>query len=209
MSLTLIFLAVFLTLIAHVLRKRRCYFQLFQKLGIPGPKPNILWGNMKELRGGPLPLMDVMTKWEAHYGPVYGFFSGTRPSLVIKDLELVKEILVRNHTAFVDRPHMIVNMEPLLHTLVGLTGSRWKEVRAILSPTFSSKKMKQMIPLMIHSLDTTLDILENKAVSDSQITGDGCGIVDVYKLFQGLTCDTISSCALAMKVDSQTNENDR
>ncbi|CAL8118535.1 unnamed protein product [Orchesella dallaii] len=180
--------------------------ELFTKLGIPGPCPNFFVGNMMELMGKGKLVTEVMAEWENQFGLVYGYFRGTRATLVVRDAELIKDILVRNSSEFINRPHMIMNVPPLPYTLVGLRSQRWKEVRNTLSPTFSSAKIKQMLPIMSNCVQTTLEILKEKSKSEVR---SGEQAVDAHKLFQGLACDVISACALAMKVNAQRDENDR
>ncbi|ODM98491.1 Cytochrome P450 3A6 [Orchesella cincta] len=198
---------VFLTLIlSYMIYERIRLFQLFTRLGIPGPCPNFFVGNMMELMGNGKLVTDVMAEWEAQFGLVYGYFRGTRATLVVRDSELIKDILVRNSSEFINRPHMVITVPPLASTLVGLRGQRWKEVRTYLSPTFSSAKIKQMLPIMSNCVQTTVEILKEKCKSGGD---SGDDVVDAHRLFQGLACDVISGCALAMKVNAQRDENDR
>jgi len=142
-----------------------------------------------------------MSRWEAVYGNIYGYFIGTRPILVVKDLDALKTLLVADSHLHQNRPKTAVSAKPLNDTVAGLRGKRWKEVRSMLTPTFSASKMKNMMTSMEKALTKTIHILEETTDSPAQI-------VDAYELFQGLTCEVISSCALAMEVNSQTNKKD-
>ena len=51
------------------------------------PKRNINW-NLK-----PYFVAEVMDEWDRKFGQTYGYFSGIKPMLVIRDLELVKQVL--------------------------------------------------------------------------------------------------------------------
>lgn len=102
-------------------------------------------------------------------------------------------------------------------TLVSLRDQRWKEIRHILTPTYSLLKLKgvgsyvycmfcflniqyeikpflfQMTPIISECVDLFTNILKDK--SD----------VDIYEYYQGLTLDVISRCALALQLDCQRN----
>lgn len=202
----MIILLLLLTLaLVYSVYKRIHSFQIFSKLGIPGPSPNFFVGNMMEMMGPGKLVTDVMSTWESQFGPIYGYFRGTRATLVVRDPEVIKDILVRKSADFINRPHMIINVPPVADTVVGLRNQRWKQVRNTLSPSFSSAKIKQMFPIMADCVKTSLQILEEKyQESDSERQ-----VMDAHKLFQGLSCDVISCCALAMKVNSQRDEHDK
>jgi cytochrome P450 len=73
---------------------------------------------------------------------VVGQFEGRQPRLIVLDPELIKQIMVRDFQHFVDRPTIISPyMEKML---INLKGQDWKSVRALLTPSFSSAKLKAM-----------------------------------------------------------------
>jgi hypothetical protein len=47
--------------------------------------------NEKKLK--PYFVAEVMDEWDRKFGQTYGYFSGIKPMLVIRDLELVKQVL--------------------------------------------------------------------------------------------------------------------
>lgn len=206
MPFMLVLLVIFLFVVAYLIHERLKYFQLFRRLGIPGPPPSLIDGNMRQLMGKGKLVVQVMAEWESKYGPIYGYFRGTRATLVVCDPELIKDILIRNSGSFINRPHMVMNVPPIPDTVVGLRGQRWKEVRQILSPTFSGAKIKQMFPIMENCVQTTVNILQEKFHKGKT---DKERITDSHQLFQALSCDVICACALAMKVNAQMDDSDR
>lgn len=79
-----------------------------------------------------------------------GIFSFDKPALVVRDLELVKRILVKDSEHFVDRLlHMDEDIDPLAAKgLFMVKGQKWKHLRSSLSPTFASGRMKNMFYLV-------------------------------------------------------------
>lgn len=68
---------------------------------------------------------------------------------MILDMELIKSILIRDFEYFVDRPTLNIRREAYLNNmLINLKGQQWKNVRTILTPTFSSGKLKYMEDLV-------------------------------------------------------------
>lgn len=64
---------------------------------------------------------------------------------MILDLELIKSVLIKDFDNFVDRPtHGFKQESYISNMLVNLKGEHWKMVRNILTPTFTSGKLKYM-----------------------------------------------------------------
>ena len=53
-------------------------------------------------------------------------------------------------------------------------------------------KLKHMSHIVNEAISTLIDIMEDKVAKDQEF--------DIFKMFQGLTCDVIGECALATKV---------
>ena len=168
---------------------------IFKKLGINYVTPHLIYGSNHIIRGKKYLPVDVYLKWTKKFGKVYGYFTGARPTLVVSDLDMVRQILVKDFHAFVNRPKMTLNVQPVINTLVGLRDQRWKDVRSVLTPTFSMAKMKLMTNTMNSKVDEFLSIIKENN-SNSQLT-------DWYSTYQGLTLDVISSCAFAMHTKCQ------
>ena len=71
------------------------------------------------------------------------------PLLKVADPELIKTILVKDFQLFPDRMTTYGQVDNIMSkNLALLTGEDWKRIRAIISPTFTSGKMKRMYPMM-------------------------------------------------------------
>ena len=82
--------------------------------------------------------------------PYVGIFAFDKPILLIRDLELVKNILVKDFQYFV---HRVISLDgkldPLFsRTLLVVKGQIWRHWRTILTPVFISGKMKTMFYLV-------------------------------------------------------------
>jgi cytochrome P450 len=73
-----------------------------------------------------------------------------KPSLLIRDLELVKNILVKDFHTFMDRTLSVKEkLDPLFaNSLPFLNGQLWRHLRTNLTPVFTSRKMKKMFYLV-------------------------------------------------------------
>ncbi|KAJ7371318.1 Thromboxane-A synthase [Desmophyllum pertusum] len=107
-------------------------FADLKKLNVPGPKPVPFLGNFLEARkynGLHLMYLDYVKK----YGKVFAICLGGRPSLVVADPELLKQILIKDFSNFRNR------FMPGRAGGKGVFSARddtWKRIRNTLTPTF-------------------------------------------------------------------------
>ncbi|CAG2166082.1 unnamed protein product [Oppiella nova] len=159
---------------------------------ICGPKPIPIFGNLLSLSLKPRPLLEL--EWYKKYGKIYG--SG-KPRLAVADPALIKQILVKDFNAFRNR-----SLSPGQDGL-NLTRARdnnWKRVRAIVSPTFTSGKMRKMYALISHCCEDFLNTLDNNV-------SNGVNEVELKQLMGAYTMDVIASCAFATKINSYADPN--
>ena len=138
-------------------------FAALKILNVPGPKPIPFLGNFLEARKyGALHLMhlDHLKK----YGKLYTLCLGGKPSLVVADPELLKQIMIKDFPNFRNR-YIIQRGGVFDKNVLNARDETWKRIRNTLTPTFSAGKMKLMVPLIEKSCDTLMDKLEKIADS--------------------------------------------
>ena len=100
----------------------------------------------------------------------YGFLG--RPMAVIRDLDLAKQILIKDFDYFTDRKPAAVtsphtkNNKYFRKMLIELMGKEWKQTRAVLTPIFTSGKLKAMVPLIHKVADECISHLEGLCGQD-------------------------------------------
>ncbi|KYN13664.1 Cytochrome P450 9e2, partial [Trachymyrmex cornetzi] len=125
----------------------------------------------------------------------YGFYGIITPFFILRDPELIKTILVKNFEAFPDRPGFSdLNNSLLEKNLFSLRGEKWRNVRSLLSPSFTSSKMKMMFTLMSECAVDFAKFL-------STLPTDKCDM-NMKDTFSKYTNDVIATCAFGIKVDS-------
>uniref|UniRef100_A0A1B0CSW3 Cytochrome n=1 Tax=Lutzomyia longipalpis TaxID=7200 RepID=A0A1B0CSW3_LUTLO len=132
--------------------------------------------------------------------PVTGVYFFHKPSLVIRHPELIKNILVKDFSNFVDRP---VNSDPYddgigRDNLFSVKGLRWKTIRAKVSPVFTTGKLKNLFLLLV---DVT-KILEQKLQTE---IGDEPKEYEMKEFASFFTTDTIALCAFGVQANSLLN----
>lgn len=135
---------------------------------------------------------------------VFGMFETITPFFVIRDPELIKQIGIKDFDYFVDhRPTFGIDDEAsgehpnalFRKTLFAMTGQRWKEMRATLSPAFTGSKMRQMFSLLTECCDGMMGHYLEKS------KGTGRVDVEMKDLFSRISINVIASCAFGLKVD--------
>ncbi|XP_021925292.1 cytochrome P450 6j1-like [Zootermopsis nevadensis] len=176
-------------------------FNFWKELGVSYVKPLPFVGNLKEVM---FLKENVGKTFQRIYNehsdkPFVGIFAFDQPSLLIRDLDLVKNILVKDAQYFIDRVITVdENVESLCaNTLFSMKGKRWRKVRVNLTPAFTSAKMRMMFKLVElcgKDLVKYLDI----------VTADGCP-VDARETMAKFTTDVIASCAFGINSNSLKN----
>ncbi|XP_033752138.1 cytochrome P450 3A5-like [Pecten maximus] len=175
-------------------------FLTFRRMGIPGPTPLPIFGNLISLMNQGIRAFDQAGIRK--YGKVFGHYDMVASNLVVADKEMLKEILVKQFNNFPDRMTIDDFNGDMEGSLLNTKGDHWKHDRSVITPTFSSGKLRKMVPLVQEACDTLV-----KTCRDAIKRGDG-GQVEMRRLFGGFTMDVISSTAFGIHVDSQGNPND-
>ena len=105
------------------------------------------------------------------YGKVFGYVLNGMPCLLVEDLDMLKEILIKNFESFPDRPDFGEFNESDLRAsfLIIKKGDDWRRIRNNITPAFTSGKMKRLIPVMKLCCNEFVEYLEKYAKDGSDI----------------------------------------
>ncbi|XP_025087657.1 cytochrome P450 3A24-like isoform X1 [Pomacea canaliculata] len=170
----------------------------FKRMGVPGPTPIPVFGNMLTIfRKG---IIHIFPHWNKQYDKIYGIFMPA-PALVINDLDLIKDIAIKQFQSFPNRKvPTLFKFKPWNANLLSVRDDQWKHVRGILSPTFSSGKLKKMVPAIERVVSNLVSNVTEKAKTGNMIElKEFCGC---YAM------DVIAGAAFGLQVDSVKNPKD-
>lgn len=179
-------------------------FQYWESKKVPSVEASIPFGSSPNPFWSKKPLFeqlysfyrDLKTKNAKHFG-MYLF---AKPVYVPMDLELVKSVLTKDFSNFSDRGvYVNEDEDPLTAHLFSLEGQKWRNLRAKLSPTFTSGKLKNMFSTLVAAgkqLEVELQKLGTK--------GEPLDIKDILGRF---STDIIGSCAFGIDCNSFENPN--
>jgi cytochrome P450 family 6 len=176
-SITLYFISVITTIFIGLYFYVTRNFNFWQKLGVPYVKPTPFFGSLKECALLKRTIGEQLQRIDNEHSdkPYVGIFSFDKPSLLICDLDLVKNILVKDFQNFMDRIFSIEErFDPLFgNNLSILKGQMWRHLRTNLTPVYTSRKMKMMFCLVDTCGKELTDCLE-KATADGKLPQDKC-----------------------------------
>ncbi|XP_058425193.1 cytochrome P450 3A12-like [Diceros bicornis minor] len=170
---------------------------LFKKLGIPGPTPLPFLGNILSYHKGS---WNFDKKCFQKYGKMFGFYDGRQPVLAITDPDMIKTVLVKEcYSVFTNRqPFGPVGF--MKNAIALAMDEQWKRIRMLLSPTFTSGKLKEMFPIIGQYADVLVSNLRKAAEKGKLIT--------LNDIFGAYSMDVITSTSFGVNIDSLNNPQD-
>ncbi|XP_029433156.1 cytochrome P450 3A9-like [Rhinatrema bivittatum] len=172
-------------------------YGFFKKLGVPGPRPLPFIGTFHQYRKGILQFDMMCAK---KYGKIWGIYDGRRPVLTIMDPAIIKTILVKEcYTLFTNRRNLGLN-GPLDSAITIAEDEQWKRIRTVLSPTFTSGRLKEMFPIIKHYGDLLVKNVQKKVENDEPLL--------VKDIFGAYSIDVTTSTSFSVNMDSMNNPND-
>lgn len=136
---------------------------------------------------------------------MYGLYEFFRPILVINDPELIKNVLVKDFEHFSDRRKFDRKAGTterdmvLMEMVTSKNGPEWKGLRSVVTPVFTSGKIKSMFPLVCDKADALVRFSLKEASENPY--------VDMKKNFGRYALDTIATCAFGIECNSLVDEN--
>ncbi|XP_036968029.1 cytochrome P450 3A40-like isoform X1 [Acanthopagrus latus] len=169
----------------------------FKKMGIPGPKPVPFFGTMLAYRKGFTIFDENCFK---KYGPTWGIFDSRQPVLCITDPAMIKTVLIKEcYSLFTNRRNFRLN-GPLYDAVTIAEDDQWRRIRSVLSPSFTSGRLKEMFGIMKHHSATLLTSMKKKADKDEPL--------ELKEFFGPYSMDIVTSTSFSVDIDSLNNPSD-
>ncbi|XP_043482165.1 probable cytochrome P450 6a14 [Leptopilina heterotoma] len=197
------FVLEFFGVVTVVLLGVYLYFKLFiynywEKNGVQYIKPIVPVGNILNAVIGKQHIgvffenaYEKMKKYR--YGGLYTFH---KPCLMIADLDLVKMVLTEKFQHFHDRGlYCNETVDPLSGHIFFLSGQKWENLRAKLTPIFTSEKLEGMFGIFKEKSDHLCFTLESHKQK----------IIEVKDIMARYTTDVIFTTAFGANPNSLDN----
>ncbi|XP_035516950.1 cytochrome P450 3A40 [Morone saxatilis] len=169
----------------------------FKKMGIPGPKPIPFFGTMLAYRKG---FMNFDFECFQKYGKTWGIYDGRQPVLCITDVSMIKTVLIKEcYSLFTNRRNFRLN-GPLYDAVSIAEDDQWRRIRSVLSPSFTSGRLKEMFGIMKQHSANLISSMKKKADKDEPL--------ELKEFFGPYSMDVVTSTAFSVDLDSLNNPSD-
>uniref|UniRef100_A0A8R1Y8P0 Cytochrome P450 n=1 Tax=Pristionchus pacificus TaxID=54126 RepID=A0A8R1Y8P0_PRIPA len=157
--------------------------------GVPGPEPELLFGNLRAIWAYDRPRALVLKEWTKQFGKVYGYLSGQRPMWVISDLSMVNEIFIKRFDNFYAHANTELQGEdtPNSH-MAEARGAHWKRLRTLSADAFTNKAMRAILPTIKTSAREIVAHVEKQSGAE----------IDTQRYLREYTMDIICKSVLGM-----------
>lgn len=202
MALTLVLLASITTLLMAVAYFYWLRMNFWRARGIPHDKPSYLFGSFSGV-SKQYSFAEVVRSMYQRYkgtGPFCGYFFFQRPAVMALDMQLVKNILIKDFSNFSDRGLFYNEKDdPLTGHLFFADSAKWHVLHGKLSSTFTESKVRGMFPCVRQKAQQMVVTL------GEMLQRNSC--VEIKEVMGRYTTDVIGKCALGVECNSLTNPN--
>lgn len=137
---------------------------------------------------------DLKDAYNSASSPVLGLYSGLRPSLLIRDPKLVQTVLVKEFAGFYHRGlHANEGVDPMAANLFMQNGEKWRASRKMLSPAFTSGRIRGMFDGIVKCADSLHAHIAKFA--------DAGKTIEIREVFACYTTNVIASVAFGLDID--------
>lgn len=117
--------------------------------------------------------------------------------LVISDPAIIKRILVKDFPLFRNRVGLTSRGKIQAQNLVSVRDERWKRIRSILSPLFTTSKLKKMENLIGQCIGLLVKKLDSLAEKNDKFLA--------HNVMGNFTMDVIAKCAFGTDTDAHSS----
>lgn len=124
----------------------------WERHGIPYIQPSIPFGNLGDVASRKSAFgIHIYNLYKQSTDPLLtGIYLFFRPAILLRDADLIKAVLTTDFNSFHDRGTFHnPSLDPLSGHLFNMPGAAWKNLRAKLTPSFTTGKLKSMMSTIL------------------------------------------------------------
>ncbi|XP_054157513.1 cytochrome P450 3A4-like [Oppia nitens] len=142
-------------------------------------------------------------KKSEEFGHIYGYYEFFRRGIVINDPDMIREVFVKHFDKFSDHRELYFGEDAINENLFNLPGDdRWKRIRNLISPAFTSAKLKGLMAPIDEISDQLVHNLR-KLVDEH----NGSVELDIRGPIAAYLSDLTNSFAFSIKTDALKDPN--
>lgn len=203
MSAVLILVSLIVILIVTAYLYVKNAFSYWKRKRVPFKEPSFPFGNLSDSfmgrKSAGQVIEDLYNETDA---PFLGIYSTLQPTLIVRDPKIIRDMHVKDFQHFHTRGwHANVAVDPMSDNILLQEGDRGKNVRAQLSPAFSSGKMKAMFDVIMNCTKSMDKYIGEFADKDKT--------VEVRDVFVRYATNVIVSVAFGLDIDCIENRDEQ
>lgn len=173
-------------------------YSYWSKLGLKGDVPTPFIGEYLSMAYNNQ--QELQLERTRKYGPIYGVYTGGSPSIMVTDPEIIRQILIKDFDSFTDHSTNTFANKYQRNMLVWIKGNHWKKTRTLMTPTFTSGKIKRMFKLIDSCADDLIELI-GEELAEANNTGS---LLNMKKVFSYFTMDGITTCCYGLKLERES-----
>nr|QQL12326.1 cytochrome P450 CYP6CY13 [Aphis craccivora] len=176
-------------------------YDKWKKANLPHTRPVPLFGNLFRMVLGFDSENETYDKIYKQFPDkkICGFYQMRTPYLMIRDPELINNVLIKDFAHFTDHGfEMDPSVNILGSSLFFTNGQKWKIMRQKMSPGFTSGKLKLMHSQIKECSKDMINYINSKLKTTDQF--------DVHDIMNKYATDVIGTCAFGLKLGSMSDE---
>lgn len=181
------------------------HYNYWRKKNVKGPTPFPFIGNLPTILFSDRMKLDL--EWLKKYGKVYGTYQGKQPVLVVCDPEVVNQICIKDFDAFPNHEHNEFYNKFQKTFVFALRNEDWKRVRTLMTPTFTSGKIKRMFKFLNACADDIVSCFAEQMKTNNKSKGEKSAILNVKEMYGLFTMDAITTCCYGLKLERSSSTN--
>ncbi|XP_077880883.1 cytochrome P450 3A21-like [Ictidomys tridecemlineatus] len=171
--------------------------EYFKKLGISGPTPLTFWGTVLNYHQS---FSNFDTECYKKYVKTWGIYDGRQPVLFIMEPSTIKTVLIKEFYS-VFRNRWSFGPVGFMKKAITMSGyKQWKRISTLLSPTFTSGKLKEIFPI----INQYRDVL----VKNMRLESEKGKFINLKDIFGAYSMDVITATSFGVNIDSLNNPQD-
>lgn len=179
------------------------HFSYWWRQGFQYLDPELIFGNIKPFvkkkKSLGINIWDLYNQTNRPFIGVYMFFN---PAILIRDVNLVKKVLITDFNHFYNRGlYLNKQKAPLAVSLTTLKGKEWKDLRMKLNPLFSSGRLRNMFSTIAFEADRLEKYVEN------QVKDSGSAVIEIKDILIRYALDVIGSVFYGNDTNTMNNPN--
>lgn len=133
---------------------------------------------------------DLYNKSDA---PVLGVYMGLNPIIIPRDPRIIQHMLVKESFSFSHRGLNVNEHDKMVNMLFLQNGERWREMRRMLSPAFTSGRLKEMYGSIVKCAKSLHEHIDKYAESGKTL--------EIHEVMACYTTNVIASITFGLDID--------